>query len=147
MNKKILISALLGSSLLIYSCNSKEVKTGDQTLNETGSAAVADSTSVSKTNIASASDQKLVGKTFERQLAPGEKPNKDPELSNPGFIEFKTDSTADYLPGGDIIFPATYQVSGNKISLKSDMGDEKKELTIVDENTLKDSKGNTYKAK
>ncbi|WP_139420558.1 hypothetical protein [Chryseobacterium mulctrae] len=91
-----------------------------------------------------AAKKNLTNKSFLQQV---EKPNSDPMLS-PGFINFKSESTAHFAGyGSDIIEDCTYKVTGNSIMLVSNQLQHKYQLTIVDDKTLKDKYGYLWKLK
>lgn len=98
--------------------------------------------------VVSTKSKNLTGKRFVRDRNLDEKVNENPELSNPGSINFKSESEVSYFaPGSDMGISGTYQIIGDKVILESKFYSKKNVFTLIDENTLKDESGRIYKAK
>lgn len=72
-------------------------------------------------------------------------PPTDPILGTAVHLTLKPNGRADILPGGDIVWAGSYDISGTKLTVKVDELDMKFRFTIVSEEELHGENGEILK--
>lgn len=60
----------------------------------------------------------------------------DPILGTSMNLTLKPGGKANILPGGDIVYQATYKIKGDKIEVKAEMINQKFKFTVISESEL-----------